>query len=257
PRYGFGVRGGELVVREDQVAAAALDVQTCADAAERNGCAFDVPTGAAGAERRRPAGLAGALRAPHQRVQLVALARAVGVAATFGEQAQHGVAVVAGLVAELPRGVGAEVHVRVVGVVDGVGRTGGQHLLHQLDDLTNGLGGRHIVVRRQHPERRHVFAEQIRLAGGQLTPVDAVTLGPLEQRIVDIRDVLHVVDLVPDVQPDPVHQVERQVGGGMPQVGGVVRGDAADVHGGCLTRGDRAALAVGTVVKPQLWAASG
>ena len=101
PRDTFGVGGGELVVREDQVAAAALDVQAGADAAERDRRAFDVPTGPAGAERRRPAGLAGPLRPPHQRVEFVALARAVRVAAAFGEQPQHGVAVVAGLVAEL------------------------------------------------------------------------------------------------------------------------------------------------------------
>ena len=101
PRYRFGVRGGELVVREDQVTAAALDVQTGADPAQRDRRAFDVPAGPAGAERRRPAGLAGPLRPPHQRVEFVALARAVGVAAALGEQPQHGVAVVAGLVAEL------------------------------------------------------------------------------------------------------------------------------------------------------------
>ena len=50
---GFGMGGGELVMREDQVAAAALDVEAGADAAERNRRAFDVPAGPAGAEGRR------------------------------------------------------------------------------------------------------------------------------------------------------------------------------------------------------------
>src|SRR5262249_31526445 len=49
--YTFGMRGGELVVREDQVAAAALDVEAAADAAERDRRALDVPAGTAGAER--------------------------------------------------------------------------------------------------------------------------------------------------------------------------------------------------------------
>src|SRR5258707_12475486 len=52
PRYGFGVRGGELVVWEDQIAAAALDVQTGADAGQRDRRTFDVPAGPAWAERR-------------------------------------------------------------------------------------------------------------------------------------------------------------------------------------------------------------
>src|SRR6185503_1498128 len=108
PRYRFGVCGGELMVREDQVTAAALDVQTGADTAQRDRRTFDVPAGPAGAERRRPAGLTCPLRPPHQRVEFIALARAVGVAAALGEKPQHGVAVVARLVAELLRRVGME-----------------------------------------------------------------------------------------------------------------------------------------------------
>ena len=56
-------------------------------------------------------------------------------------------------------------------------------------------------------------------------------LGPFQQRVVDVGDVLHVVHLVARVQPAPVHQVERQIGGRVPEVGGVVRGDPADVQG--------------------------
>jgi hypothetical protein len=203
-------------------------------------------------ERRGPAGLAGALRPPHQRIELVALARPVRIAPTLGEQPQHGVAVIARLVAELRGGVGAVVHVGVLGVVDDVGGPGRQHLLHQLDDLADGLRRRHVVVRRQHPQRRHVLPEQVGFAVGQLAPVHAVARGPLEQGIVDVGDVLHVVHAVSGVQPHPVDQVERQVGGGVAEVGGVVGGDAADVHGGRVARADRADLAVGAVVEPQL-----
>ena len=103
PGHAFGVRGGELVVREDQIAAAALDVEPETDAAQRNCRALDVPARPSRAERRRPTRLTGPLRAPQQRVERVGLAGPLRVAPSLGEQPQHGVAVVVGLVAELPR----------------------------------------------------------------------------------------------------------------------------------------------------------
>ena len=51
PRDGFGVRGRELVMREDQVAAAALHVETGADAGQGDRRTLDVPAGPARAER--------------------------------------------------------------------------------------------------------------------------------------------------------------------------------------------------------------
>jgi hypothetical protein len=48
--YTFGVCGSEFVMREDQVAPAALDVDAAADAAERDRRAFDMPAGPARAE---------------------------------------------------------------------------------------------------------------------------------------------------------------------------------------------------------------
>ena len=51
PRDGFGVGGRELVVREDQIAAAALDVQAGADPVEGDRRALDVPARPARTER--------------------------------------------------------------------------------------------------------------------------------------------------------------------------------------------------------------
>ncbi len=248
----FGVRGRELVVREDQVAAAALHVETHAQARQRDGRTLDVPARPARTERRLPAGLTLAGGPPHQRVERIGLAGPVGVPAALGEQRAHGVLVVAGLVAELLGGVGPEVDVGELGVVDGVGRAGGQHLLDEFDDLVDGVGGRDVVLRRQHPQRAHVLAEQLGLAVAEVAPVDAVPVGPLEQRIVDVGDVLHVVHLMPGIQPHPVHQIEGQIRRGVPEVGGVVRGDAADVHGGRGARRDGTHLPVRAVEQSQL-----
>src|SRR4029450_11794482 len=89
---------------EDQVAAAALDVETHADGVQRDRGALDVPARAAvGATRAGPRRLAGALAAPEQGVQGLTLARAVGVSPALGEEPQHGGLVVAGLRAEAGR----------------------------------------------------------------------------------------------------------------------------------------------------------
>ena len=82
--------GAHLVVREDQVGAAALDVEGDAEVLQRDGGALDVPARAARAERAAvPRRLALALGPPQQRVERVALARPVGVAAALGEDLQH------------------------------------------------------------------------------------------------------------------------------------------------------------------------
>ncbi len=242
------------MVREDQIAAAALDVEPETDAAQSDCCALDMPAGPAGAERRRPARLARALYPPQQRVERIGLSGSLRVSPALGEQPQHGVAVVVGLVPEHRVGVGTEVHVGVLRVVDDVGRAGRQQLLHHFDHLVDGLGGGDVVLGRQHPQGGHVGAEQIGLPGAQVAPVDPVPLGPFEQRVVDVGDVLDVVHPVAVVEPHPVDQIEGQVGGGMAEVGGVVGRDPADVHGRRRARHCRPDLPVGAVVEPQLGA---
>ena len=93
----------------------------------------------------------------------------------------------------------------------------------RLDGADEGVGG-------QHPQRGHVLAEQLGLALGELGPVHPGGGGALQQRVVDVGDVLDVVHLVPGVAPGAVEQVEGDVGGGVAEVGGVVGRDAADVE---------------------------
>jgi len=129
-------------------------------------------------------------------------------------------------------GVGAEVPVRILLIGDPVGELLGVQLLDGADDQVEGFGRRHIVVGRQHPQRAHVGAEELDLRCGQLPPVLAGLLGALEQRIIDVGDVLHIGDIEPQVAPGPLQQVERQVGERVTQMGGVVRGDATDIETG-------------------------
>ena len=61
--------------------------------------------------------------------------------------------------------------------------------------------------------------------------------GALEQRVVHVGDVLHVAHRVARVPPGAVQQVEGDVGRGMAEVRGVVRGDAADVEPRAVSAG--------------------
>src|SRR5690606_25561078 len=72
--------------------------------------------------------------------------------------------------------------------------------------------------------------EEVDLASGEVLPVHPVAVGPLQEGLVDVGDVLDVEHLQAGVPPDPVDQVEGDVGGGVAHVGGVVGGDSADVH---------------------------
>lgn len=238
-------------MREDQIAATALDVEAGADAVECNGRAFDVPAGAPRSEGRGPRGLARTLRTPDESVERIALSDAFGISAAFGKELLHRRAVVARLVAELLGRVGTEVDVGELRVVDDVRGAGRHELLHQLDYFVHRFDGADVVLRRKHTQRFHVLAEESRLTHAEDDPVLAVAIGSLEQRVVHVGHVLDVVDIVSGVAPDAVHEVEREVRGRVAEVGGVVRGDAADVHRRLLARGDGANLTVGCVVQPQ------
>jgi hypothetical protein len=234
------VAGGHLVVREDQVAAAALHGDGPVELPQRDDGALDVPAGPAAADDAVPGGLARALRAPQQRIQRVALARALRVAAALGGEDGHGRAIVAALVAEgpgarlpRPRDVEVEVPRAGLGGVGGVDRVRGA-AAHELRDggrdLVDDLGDADVGVGREDPERLHVGAEELHLLGGQVAPVDARGRRALEQRVVDVGHVLDVGDVVPAVEPHALQRVEREVGGGVAEVRRVVRRDAADVQ---------------------------
>lgn len=239
--HGGGVGGGELVVREAQVGAAALDGERGGQVRAGDHGALDVPARPALAEGAAvPGGLPVTMHAPQQRVQRVALAGALRVAAALGEHRghlvqRHGRDLAQPPVAGSLGGPDVEVDVAVGGVGvagDPVGQAGGQHGLHRVHHQVDRLGGTHVVVRGEHLERGHVRAEQVGLVAGELPPVHARGVGALEQRVVHVRHVLDVGDLEAGGAPVAVQQVEGHIGAGVAEVRGVVGGDAADVERG-------------------------
>lgn len=81
-------------------------------------------------------------------------------------------------------GDAAEVRVRLDGEVDValqlVGRAGVTQPLDERDDAGYGLDGAYVVLGREHPQRRHVLAEEGGLLLGEGGPVDPVAHGPLQ-----------------------------------------------------------------------------
>ena len=195
---------------------------------------------------RLPGRLALTRRLPEQAVERVLLARPVGVSPALAEHREHRVVVEPRDLAE----AGIGVHVEVQVVVDRVDRVA--EALDEIHDEVDRLHGADVVARREHAQRLHVLAEQLGLALGERGPVLAGVVGPLEQRVVDVGDVLGVDDVEPAVEPLALEQVERQVGGRVAEVGGVVRGDAADVEAGDVRRGARDEGAGAGVVDAQL-----
>ena len=198
---------------------------------QRDRRALDVPAGAAAARTGCPR-TARPSRSPRQThaVERVLLARRGRGRRRARRRARSiVVAVAAGHLAE--RRVGGHREVEVV--LDAVDRAGGLQPLDQLDHQRDRLDGADVVRRAGAPAAPAMScAEQLGLALGELDPVDVHLRGPLEQRVVDVGDVLDVGDLVAGVAPGPVEQVEGDVRRGVAEVGGVVRRDAADVEPG-------------------------
>ena len=73
-----------------------------------------------------------------------------------------------------------------------VGIARGEELLDRFDEGRDALDSSEILVGRQDGEGGHVLPEEVDLPGRQLLPSDAVPLGTLEERVVDVGDVLDV-----------------------------------------------------------------
>ena len=195
-------------------------------------------------------------------VERVLLARAVRIAAAFRGQLQHlrqrqvGQRARARQRTEARIGAPREVDVTVQLVQRA---PVGQPLSEPLDDRDR-LDRPDQLGRRDQPEGLHVAAEQLNLPRGQVAPVLAVPLGPLQQRVVHVGHVLDVGHRPARVQPGPDEQVPGGERRRVPDMGRVVGGDPAGVdRGGTRSwiAGRRPYLTGRRVPEPRLGSASG
>ena len=115
------------------------------------------------------------------------------------------------------------------GALDGVGVAAGHQDLDEGDHLRHPLGGLGLGCGGPGVEGLHVTVEPGRLGRGQLQEVDSELAGLGQDRVVDVGDVAHQPHLVAEVLEAADQQVVGEVGVGVPEVGAVVRGDAAHV----------------------------
>ena len=240
----------QVVVREGQVVTTSLNGQRTIHELAGNHRALDVPAGAARAQLAGvPARLALTLHTPQQRIQCVTLTGTVRVAAALSENLQH---LITGQVADLARrprvalsvsgqlthSLQIQVHVTVRmhhtllvrETGHAVRQAAAQQILNQREQPLNGLHHTHVVRRRNHVQRLHVGAEQLRLILSQLTPINVRSGRTLQQRVVHIGHVLHIGDRHARIQPGAVQQVKSNIGGGVTHMRRVVRGDTANVQ---------------------------
>ena len=84
-------------------------------------------------------------------------------------------------------------------------------------------------IRRPPPENSHIAEVNLGLTIGQLAPVDLVAPRALEQRVIDVRDVLHVFHPHAVGFQESHQHVEDRESEGVSHVPRLVGCDAADV----------------------------
>ena len=198
--------------------------------------ALDVPAGRPGPNGRSQAGSPGRSARHSRQSSGSFLPGAVGVAAALGEDR-----------AASPRGPA-----RTPSPKRRVGGDGEVEVVRRRGRRAPASSSRSISVDRpagstrprrrsasggEHPQRRPCPGGTARSRARRARPSRRrPCVGALQQRVVDVGDVLDVAHLVAGVAPGPVEQVEGDVGRGVAQVGGVVRRDAADVQPGRARR---------------------
>ena len=224
------LRRTHLVVREDQIGATTLNIEADPEPVKGNSGALDVPPRPTGAQQRLPARLGRPGVAPHQAVQRSLLARPIRITATLGEDRNSLFLGQVGERTELRVTRLRKIEILELAVVHRIDGLASLQLINQVHDQRNRLHRSDIVPRWQHIEGRHVLSEQLGLLLGECGPVHAGFRCPLQQRVVNIGDVLNVIHIEAAIAPHPVQQVKGDVGVGVADMRRVVRSDSADVH---------------------------
>ncbi len=211
-----------FVMREDEVLAAAVDVERLTEIADGHGRALDMPARPPGSPRAVPGGLAGLRALPQREVAGVALAF-VDLHASAGQEVLE---VLAGKLAVGGKPANLEVDVPL----HDVAVAAGDEALDHRDHLGNMLGGLGLHLRRQHAERGDVLPEGLDIPLGHLARRHAFLVGAPDDLVLDVREVPDERDAVPVKAQVAGDDVEDDHHPRVPDVGQVVHGHAARVH---------------------------
>ena len=242
PEPGEAVAGGTrlrdlvLVMREDQVHAAAMDVELGTEILVRHRDTLRMPARPAPAPGRGPGRLTRLGALPQGEVALVALTARHALALV------HVVDPVPGQRTVLGEAQHVEVHVPGTGVsVSGVDQT-----LDEFHDLGDVSGGARFIGRWQYPQRVVGGRERPLVGGRPLPPRPARRGGLVQDLVVDVGDVADERDVVALGRQPAAQHIERDAAAHMADVGQTLHGGAAQIDGGVAgTDGDEFAHGTG------------
>ena len=215
-----------LVVGEDEVLPAAVQVDGLAQMGAAHGAALDVPAGAAHAVGAFPGRLAGLGGLPDSEVGGVFLQVILHLAAQLAVAALQIVQLEVAELAVLRVALDAEVDVAVLGHI-GVARV--DQVLDDVQNLLDVLGGAGLDGGLFAVQTGGILEVLGLKALGDFLHGGALFLALLDELIVDVGDVGHIEDLVAAVFQIAAQGVEHDQRAGVADVDIVVNGRAADV----------------------------
>ena len=199
----LGLRDLVLVVREDEVETAGMDVDGLAEVLVRHSRALDVPARTAlAAPRRIPCRFARLGSLPDREVHRVLLDLA-------NRDACAGLKLLHRLMAQLAvlrEGLGAEVN---VAVLRNIGVAVLDQTLDDVDDGVHGLGRARVNGSLLDAEALRVDIVFLDIALCDGVEVNALFVGLVDDLVVDVGEVLHELDLVAAVLEVAAQQVEN------------------------------------------------
>ena len=233
-------------MREDQVGAAAVDVEILAEVFPGHGGAFDMPARSAMAPGAVPARQVRRGGFPQYEVAGVALVRG-DVDAGAGEEL---VGAAAGELAVIGETGDREQHV----AVGGVGVAGGDQALDDLDHLGDGLSGARLDIRGEVAEGGNVGAVVFERLLGNFADRHAVFASPRVDLVVNVGDVAYIGHAREHAPEQADQHVVDHRGAGVADMGEVIDGRAAaiDTHVAGIDRDQRFPAFGEKVVQAQL-----
>ena len=120
-----------------------------------------------------------------------------------------------------------KIHVTIAALV---GQTFAFECADKIEHFLHVFGGTGLFGRTQHAQRIAVFVHGGDVAIGQLLDRFTALIGAIDNLVVDIGNVAHILDLIALRHQPAVHHIEHHHDAGMAQVTEVVDRHAAHVH---------------------------
>jgi hypothetical protein len=215
-----------LVVREDQVLAAGVDVELLAQVLRGHRRALDVPP----RPHVAPVGLVGDPPAQLGEVRAAHQGEVVGVVLLVVVHVHRRAGADARAVDAAQPAVGGEAgDVEVDRTVPLVGQPLVDQLLRQLDHVGDVLGRPRVVICGREAQRRHVVEELLGKLPGQLLEPHAAPRRLADRLVVDVREIDDVPHLVAVVEQQLLQHVDGEQPAEEPEVRVGVKRRAAGV----------------------------